>query len=183
MLRPLVLTKKTGFLNKTPNSPVNIRDFRDVLFYSTESILPVEKFNLPPGKYFIDSGNFTPLNKPVKYKLARLPIPQRFYAKPWNFKLAFGNNPHKCSIIWAKRIIIFDKSLKEKPLNVLFFILFHEVGHAEYKDEHLADLRSQNYMKMYGFNPSQIGLAPINSLSDNADYRKLIMVHSLIKNR
>jgi hypothetical protein len=184
MLRPLVLTKKTGFLNKTPNVPVNIRDFRGILFYSTESILPVYKFNLPPGRYLVDSGNFVPLKKPVRYKLAKLPwIPQRFYKKPWDFKLTFARNPSKCSIIWGKRIIIFDNALREKPLNILFFIFFHEIGHAEYRDEHLADLRSQNYMKQFGFNPSQIVTAPYYSLSSGADYRKLIMINSIRKTR
>lgn len=183
MLRPFVVTKKTGFKNNTPNVPINIRDARGIMFYSTESILPVYEFNLPPGKYFIDSGSFTPLLHPIHYKLANLPRKERNYKKPFDFKVVFGNNPNKCSIIWGLKTIIFDNKLKEKSYPILFFILFHEYAHACYKSEVLADRLSSNYMKEYGFNPSQIGRAPLKSLSSSADNRKLLMIKNIIKHR
>lgn len=181
-MRKLVVTKKTGFKVTIPNIPVIIRDFRGVIFYTTEPLLPsVKKFNLPKGVYFVDSGYFTPMERPRKYKILPLPPPQRNYPKPFKFKVLFGNNPNKCSIIWDLKTILFDRQFLEKPKFVLDFILFHEFGHALYLSEHLADRLSANYMFIRGYNPSQIGTAPFISLSERQIGRKKFMVNGLIK--
>lgn len=182
-MRKIVLTKKTGFKNNTPYHPVVIRDFRGVLFYETESILPVNQFNLPEGEYFIDSGNISPLPKPVDFKLISLPKRERSYPKPYKFKIVYGNNPNKCSIIWEKKIILFDHSFKDKPLFVVDFVRGHEFGHQYYKTEKYCDLWSANFMIRKGYNPSQIGAAPITTLNGVASYdRKSLMVKKLIQN-
>jgi hypothetical protein len=181
-MRKLYLDKKTGFKNNSPAIPIIIRDSRGVLFYTTEIFLPdkpVIKFNLPAGDYFIDSGSFAQLEKPVNYTLVTLPPRERRYPKPYNFKVVYGNNPNKCSIIWGKKIIVFDLSLKDKPRFVKDFILGHEFGHQFYGTESYADLWSANYMLKMGYNPSQIGSAPITTLSDGAFERKKLMVKKL----
>lgn len=182
-MRKLTLTKKTGFRNIDPYIPVNIRDFRGLLFYSTESILPVEKFNLPAGEYFIDSGNFKPMKKPVFFKLNKMPKPERYLKPPFDFRITFEPNPNKCTIYWLLKKIVFDPALKEKTIPEIWFILFHEYAHSLYKSEHLADLMSANLMKVRGFNPSQIGSAPITALSSQQWERKKFLVDSLINSR
>lgn len=178
-MRKLVLRKKTGFRNLDPYNPVTIRDFRGKLFYTTEPILPVHKFNLPPGSYYVDTGRFRKMNNPVRYKLAKLPPRQRWLKPPYNYNVKFGNNPNKATIYWGKNLILYDKSLKEASLPELWFILFHEFAHGCFKDEHLADLMSTNLMKKRGFNPSQIGTAPITSLSNHQFPRKKFIVDQI----
>ena len=180
-MRKLELSKKTGFKVNDIYKPVVIRDFRGVLFYSTEPFLPrVKEFNLPGGTYFVDSGYFTPMVFPVQYKYIKLPLAQRLLPKPTDFKIMFGNNPRKCTIYWDKKYILFDNSFREKPLNQLYFILFHEWGHSIYKTETYADLYAANCMLGKGFNPSQVGEAPVNSLSDASMDRKEIVVSKLL---
>ncbi len=179
----LFVSKKTGFRNKTPYNPVNIRDFRGVIFYTTEGLTPVYEFNLPEGEYMVDSGVFTPMETPVKYRLVKLPTPERWYPNPFKYDIVFGANPNKCSIFWDEKTILFDKKLLESPLYVLDFILFHEYSHQRYGTEKYADLMSGNYMKKCGYNPSQIAYAPIDSLSESADPRKELMVKKIIQYR
>jgi len=180
-MSPLIIHKKTGFKNITPESPVVIRDFRGIMFYSTEGLRPVKGFNLPPGNYFLDSGNIKPLRKPIHYKLARLPLPERNLKPPFNFMVIFSENPNKCSIIWDEKTIIFDTKLKAKSLPELDFILFHEFSHCRYSTEKYADLQATNLMKKRGYNPSQIGLAPLTSLSEMQLPRKNNIVKNIIR--
>jgi len=184
MQRTLYVTKKTGFRNNTPEKPIVIRDFRGVLFYSTIWLnKPVYEFNLPPGKYMVDEGSFTEMKSPVDYKLAKLPRPERFYPSPFKFDVHFGNNRNKCSILWDQKTILFDNQFKESPLPILDFMLFHEFGHELYSTETLADQLSANYMKRRGYNPSQIGDAPISTLSDRQLSRMANIVDALINTR
>lgn len=184
MQRTLYVSEKTGFKNNTPDVPIIIRDFRGVLFYSTVWLnKPVYNFNLPPGKYMVDQGSFTQMSKPVKYKLAGLPRPERFFPSPFKFDVKFGKNINKCSILWDQKIILFDNQFKESPLPILDFMLFHEFGHELYSTETLADQLSANYMKRRGYNPSQIGDAPISTLSERQIQRMQNVVDALIKTR
>lgn len=181
MARRLFVLKKTGFKNN-PNIPVIIRDFRGILFYTTQFLnKPVNAFNLPNGEYIVDSGEFTPMDTPVYHPLIRLPSRQRWYPNPNCFKVVFGNNPHKCSIIWDYKTILFDNKLKDAPLYVLDFILFHEFSHAVYGTEKYADLMAANYMKKRGYNPSQIGNAPLDTLSMGAHDRKVLLIDKLTR--
>ncbi|MFA7302011.1 MAG: hypothetical protein WC069_06895 [Candidatus Shapirobacteria bacterium] len=181
-MQEITLNKKTGFRNLTPSKIVVINDFRGLPFYSTEEIgNPVKEFNLPEGKYYLVCGNIAKMVKPVKYRLAPLPIPQRNLKPPFDFNVIFSENPNKCSILWGKKVIVFDYSLKEKSLPELWFILFHEFSHARYSTEKYADLSASNLMKVKGFNPSQIGNAPITSLSSIQFERKNFIVDNLIK--
>jgi len=183
-MRKFFVSKKTGFRNITPYNPVIIRDWRGVIFYTTEGIEPVNEFNLPKGDYLIQAGAFSPLERPVDYPLIKLPKPERTdYPNPFNFKFKFGVNKNKCSIVWERKYILFDTSLLEKPLYVLDFILFHEYSHHKYATEKYADICAANYMKQVGYNPSQIGYAPMDSLSEFADSRKEFMVQKLVKHR
>lgn len=178
---PLKLNKKTGFKNLSFIEPVIIRDFRGKLFYSTEGLRKVDKFNLPSGNYTIDSGKIAKLKMPVKKILIKLPPPQRYLKPPLNFDVNFGNNPNKCTIFWNKHLILFDYALKEKTLPELYFILYHEFAHSLYKKEKLADLCAGNLMLRKGFNESQIGAAPITSLSSYQKIRKQNMVNKIIR--
>lgn len=172
--------KKTGFKNIYPQRPLIIRDFRSKLFYSTEGLKPVEKFNLPRGDYFLDQGEIEALEKPVYFKQAILPYPQRSFSLPDDFQLTFSNNPNKCTINWITKSITFDNSLKESTLPELYFILYHEYGHAKYIKEKWADLYARNLMIQKGFNPSQVGGAPITALSSQQYERKKYIVNSIL---
>ncbi len=183
-MRKFFVSQKTGFRNITPYNPIIIRDWRGVMFYTTEGITPVEQFNIPQGDYLIQAGAFNPLPNPVDYPLIQLPKRERNnYPNPYKFKIVFGFNPNKCSIIWERKTILYDTKLLESPLYVIDFILFHEYSHYLYGTEKYADISSANMMKKVGYNPSQIGYAPIDSLSDMANSRKQFMVDKLIKHR
>jgi hypothetical protein len=179
----LIVNKKTGFRVNDVTTPVIIRDFRGMLFYTTESLIPkVKYFNLPPlGRFYLDSGNITPLKHPIKRKLAKLPTPERFRRPPFDFQVQFGNNPNKCTIFWDQKKILFDNAFKSKSLSELYFVLFHEYGHALYGTEKYADLVATNLMKIRGFNTSQIGDAPLFTLSAIQLERKKFIIDKLIK--
>lgn len=191
-MRALHVSKKTGFKVTDPAAPVNIRDDRGILFYTTEPILPVYEFNLPEGDYFVDSGSFKEMSNPISFKLATLPKSERLFSiPPYGFKVLFEDNPNKCTIFWKEGCIVFDKSFAERPLPQLYFIYFHELGHSRYgygklytKDESEAycDLYASNQMLKMGFNPSQIIAAPRESLSCKQDFRKDFIEQTLIDN-
>jgi len=185
-MRSLIVNEKTGFEIVDPNQTVVIRDARHILFYTNEPIKPrATCFNLPAfGQYWIDSGSIRKLASPVNYPMAELPllIP-RFNITPYNFKIVWGNNPSKCTILWEKRIIFADSKLKESPLPQMFFILEHEYAHLYTKDDALADQIAGNYMKELGFNPVQIGESSIFALSDRQIQRKATLVNSLIASK
>jgi len=181
-MHPLTVTKKTGYKIKRPETPVVIRDFRGVLFYSTETLTPkVKEFNLPPGQYFIDSGVFYEMPEPVKYRLLPLPKSERNFSSPFDFKFTFGNNPHKATINFLNRTIFMDNSFREKSLPEIYFVLFHEFAHQYFKTEKYTDVLASNYMLLRGFNPSQIGRAHIMSLSNRQLDRKKFNVNHLIE--
>lgn len=180
-MKRLTLHKKTGFLNLTPTRPVVIRDFRGIMFYDTTGLRNVKRFNLPEGVYFIDNGNIVPMKHPVKHRLNKVPLRERKLNAPFNFKVYFGNNPNKCTISWTDKTIFFDNKLKFKTLPELYFILFHEYSHSVYGTEKYADLMASNLMKIKGFNPSQIGSAPITSLSKKQKKRKQFITNKIIR--
>lgn len=193
-MRKLVVDKKTGFKIKDFYRPVIIRDERGILFYSTEDLLPrTTEFNLPAGTYFIDSGTFVSMSMPVPYTMIKLPPAQRwFYPSVGNFPVKFINNPNKCSVDWDNRVILFDHSFKEKPLPVIDFILSHEIGHKYYpgqtvvngklenEGECYADWFAANRMIKKGYNPSQIGFAQLDSLSDKQRKRKNLLINKIV---
>jgi hypothetical protein len=177
----LIIKKKTGFKNLFPTRPIVIRDFRGVLFYSTEGLHPVEYFNLPVGDYFVDAGYFKELPKPIKHKPTPLPRAERVMSAPYDFNIKFEFNPYKCTIDWQKKTITFDDSFKSKPLPEIYFVLFHEFGHQIYNTEKYADLYAANMMRERGYNDTQIGSASIYGLSDQQYTRKNFLINQLIK--
>ncbi len=193
-MRNLTLIEKTGFRITNPERPIIIRDSRGILFYSTEPVTPnVKQFNLPPGKYIVDQGFFTPLARPIEYKLKRLPPPQRNRPFPKSFRMYWGNNPNKCTVDWDKKTIKFDTSFQEVPLSHLDFIKYHEFGHARYgvppgtdptsqayvNAEAFADLFAVNCMLRKGYNPEQIAESHIDSLSSAQGGRKEFITNIL----
>ena len=182
-MRNLTLENKAGFMVRDVNTPVIIRDERGILFYTTEPILPrVKHFNLPAGKYLVDSGDFSQTDF-FKPKLLRLPAPQGKQVKnPDKFKIEFGDNPNKCSVFWKKDLILFDKSFAEKPLPIVYFILFHEWGHRYYTKESYCDMFAANVMLLRGYNTSQIGMAQMSALSHHQIGRKKTVVTNLLQN-
>jgi hypothetical protein len=173
---------KTGFESLEPKKPIIIRDFRGRIFYDTRDLQkPVLKFNLPEGKYSIESGTIKAMPDPVKFSLSKLPKPERYYSDPTTFKIVFGINPNKCSIIWKKKTILFDNAFKSALLPEIFFILYHEYGHSLYKTEKYADLFSTNKMLKKGYNNSQIGKAHITSLSERQVERKNFITNKVLK--
>lgn len=175
----IMLNRKTGFRNLRPLHPVVIRDFRGKMFYSTEGLKPVKFFNLPPGQYYIESGDFVKMRKPYRFRLPKLPMPERNLKPPYDFDIIFGYNPNKCTINWIKKTITFDTSLKNATIPVLWFMIFHEYGHSLYSTEKYADLCSSKLMLIRGFNPSQIGIAPIISLSSKQYKRKKYLTRKI----
>lgn len=177
----ITLNNKTGFINRSPISPIIIRDIRGIVFYDTSKLKKtVRTFNLPAGKYIIEKGNIKKLKKPVHYRLPLIKNSERNIKPPFDFKISFENNPNKCSIFWNEKKIIFDSSFLQAPMNQLFFILFHEYGHALYKSEDLADLCAVRLMLIRGYNPSQIGQAPLHSLSTQQYERKKLVIKKLL---
>jgi hypothetical protein len=185
-MRVLIVGEKTGFKIRDVYKPVIIRDERSILFYSTEDILPrAQFFNLPKGDYFVQSGSFEKLPKPIAYSLIRLPPVQRFfYPSTKNFQIEIVKNPHKCSIDWESRKILLDESFRDKPWPLIDFILSHEVGHKYYGDkensELCADYFAANRMIKKGYNPLQIGYAQLDSLSGRQIERKNLLINKLI---
>ena len=178
----LHIGQKTGFKILRPEKPVIIRDERGMLFYSTEDKVPnVSEFNLPAGNYIVDSGVIRSMFSPVNYPLLRLPRNERNRPIPKDFKIIWGKNPNKCSIIWPKKVILFDESLKDYTKPELDFIRFHEYSHANYLTEKYCDLKAANYMIKKGYNPIQIGLSQIDSLSGKQFNRKSFLVNAIVK--
>jgi len=169
MQKLTIWDRKKGFEITDPSTPVIINDSRGILFYAPK--LGTKQFNLPPfGNYFIESGTFKELPKPVQYPLAKLPILIRRFPSPFDFTIEFANNPAKCTVDWSGKRIIFDHAFKRKPYNELFFILYHEFAHAFFnggteENESKCDLMAGNYMLIRGFNPEQVTSSPITSLS------------------
>lgn len=184
IMRKLSVPVKSGFRITKPEIPVNIRDCRGLMFYTTEYLVPkVKEFNLPPGDYLVDGGYFTQMGEPIEYPLKKLPPHERERAKPHNFRIDWGINPNKCSIIWNEKRILFDNSLQDFTLPELYFILYHEYSHANYQTEKFCDLKAYNYMILKGFNPAQIGMSQIDSLSDKQYKRKAFLTNIITSNK
>jgi hypothetical protein len=180
MARQLVVNKKTGYKVNDIYQPIIIRDYRGILFYSTEPLLPkVREFNLPMGSYIVDTGYFSPMNKPVEYGRIKLPFPERLLPSTDNFAIEFAPNPNKCTIYWDLRKIVFDTAFRDKPLYELFSIRFHEDGHKRYNTEKYADIYAANKMLDMGFNPYYTGIAPLDSLSNKQIERKNFVIQNL----
>lgn len=184
-MRDLILENKTGFRSSLP---FEIFEPDGKLFYSSDFTDHIKngkilEFNLPPGKYKYN-GNFIKLNFPVPVKNITLPKFERNYKKK-RYEIIWGNNPNKCTIFYNEGIILFDNSLKSKPLYVKYAIYFHELAHHRYKTEKFADLYAAKMMLEKGFNPSQIGLTVLGTLSDtvNNEDRKQSIVNHLTNNK
>lgn len=184
-MRNLILEQKTGFISSLPFA---IYEPNGQLFYSSEFTDHIAKgerleFNLPAGDYKYD-GNFIKLPFPVKVKNVTLPQRERNITKK-RYEIIFGNNPNKCTIFYDTGVILFDESFRNKPLYIKEAIYAHELGHHWYKTEWKADLYAVRYMLNRGYNPSQIGLAPIQSLTNKPDSleRKKRMVAFLTNNK
>ncbi len=192
----LHIGQKTGFSILRPEREVIIRDESGRLFYSTESKTPdVKQFNLPGGQYLVDSGVFRSMPNPIDYPLMRLPPKERNrpIPNPNTVPMKWGVNPNKCSIVWRcdnmgnvienapARHILADYALKEWTKPEQDFIRFHEYSHADYETEKFADFKAANYMILKGYNPIQIGMSQIDSLSGRQAGRKNFLVDMLIK--
>lgn len=184
-MKDLILENKTGF---ETSLPFEIIDITGQLFYSdtfTDHIKNGERltFNLPAGEYKYN-GSFIKLAKPVEFKNIILPKRERLLEgskKP--YRVMYGNNPNKCTIYYKAGIIIFDEQFKNAPLYVRYGIYYHEIGHHFYKTEWKADMYATKKMLDKGFNPSQIGLVGLVSLSENSFDRKEKIVKTLIKKK
>jgi len=182
-MRDLILEHKTGFRSSLP---FTIYEPNGNVFYASDFTDKIEKgipleFNLPLGSYKYD-GSFIKLSFPVATKLITLPQKERNYAKK-RYNIIFGSNPNKCTIFYARGVILFDSSYKDKPLYKKFGIYFHELGHHFYKTESKADLYMTKRMLEFGFNPSQIGRTVIDELSDHSIDRILKIVNLLTNNK
>lgn len=177
-----MLNEKSSFQINDRNIPVIIRDPRGKLFYSTEPMIPkVEKFNLPKGMYFIDSGNFNKKERFEIWPLPALPSPERDVGiDPKTFEIIIGFTPHKCVINWRRGDIIFDNKLTEKSIPAIDFIINHEYAHRFYITEKFCDLYAAVKMLIDGYNPTQTGIAHTDALSDKA-YNRMLYVWSKLK--
>jgi hypothetical protein len=182
-MRDLILEQKTGFSSLLP---FTIYEPSGLVFYSSDFTDKIERgerldFNLPAGVYKYD-GTFTKLSSPVPVVNIVLPPKERNFA-PKRYDIRFGDNPSKCTIYYKEGVILFDNSFKNQPLYIKYAIYFHELGHHYYKTEAKADLYSAKKMLEKGFNPSQIGLASLESLSSASFDRKMKTVNTLTKNQ
>jgi hypothetical protein len=179
----LILENKTGFRTTLP---FEIFDTRGNLFYSDSFCNTIKEgkallFNMPAGIYKYN-GSFIKLDQPVPSINIVLPPPERIM-KNKRYEIVFGDNPNKCSIFYDSGVILFDNSLLNKPLYIKYGIYFHELGHRFYKTESKADLYATKKMLDYGFNPSQIGLVQLTTLTNRPESfeRKIKTVNAVTK--
>lgn len=178
-MRRLFVDRKSGFDVKDTMIPIVIRDNRGISFYDTNGLDNVTKFNMPPGEYYVDSGNFVKSATVKTFPHISLPFRERFFfPNPEKFHIVFANNPNKCTVNWSAGIITFDVSFSESPLPQIWMIFYHECGHRLYKTEKYCDRYAAKCMIKDGYNPSQIGYAVIDSLSDRQDPRKEFVIDS-----
>lgn len=195
-MRQIIITKKTGYQIANPDLSVIILDENKKEFYDNTLIVPVKKFNLPKGTYFLTKGELTELTNPVSYDLALLPPADRlFYPNPRNFPIRYGINKNRCSVIWDEGYILKDMSMKAMPKYIDAFITFHEFGHQYYgsnsepgtpdyeRAESSCDTYAHNCMLRVGFTPWQVMLAENFGLpSDNWKQRKSFLNALIVKN-
>jgi len=179
----LILENKTGFETILP---FEIYDITGNLFYSSDFSDHIRngeklKFNLPAGSYKYN-GSFIKLSAPVEHKKIILPKRERLLkGSKKEYKVIYGKNPNKCTIYYKAGLIIFDESFRSVPLYIKYAIYYHEIGHHFYKTESKADLYATKKMLDLGFNPTQIGLAGLLSLSNSSYDRQEKMINRLIK--
>jgi len=178
----LILEEKTGF---STIMPFDIYETSGQLFYSSDFTTHIEEgrrleFNLPAGEYKYN-GSFIKLDSAVPTTSIILPLPERNITKK-RYNIKFGENKNKCTIFYDQGLILFDNSFKDKPLYVKYCIYYHELGHHWYSSEYKADLYSAKKLLDKGFNPSQIGKAVLDSLSEKSFNRKMKIVNVLTKN-
>lgn len=176
----IAVRDKCGFRNRT-GDPITILDSRGIPFYDTNSVDGIVwEFNLPAGEYYLQRGKISETVEPKKFELMDLPKPERYRnADPTTFKIVFAPNPHKCTIDWAGRQIIFDNAFKRAPLPITMFVLYHEHAHRYYETEEFCDRYAANVMLDKGYNPSQIAQA-IMTLSQKQYPRKEFLIDSLM---
>lgn len=121
------------------------------------------EFTLPKGTYRVSGG--TMIGRMKKRSGHRPPSHLRF-PLPKKITLHFAPNPAKAVIDLRSGTIVCDPALRDLPTFCLTFILFHEIGHYFYKDEHMCDLFAAQEMHRRGFNPSQIAAASTMTLGD-----------------
>lgn len=170
-MKVIHLSKKTGFKS---NDKVRILDHNKRTFYSFDfTTKPAGKFNLPAGVFYLEMGNIEVLEKPVKYRLKKLPKPEYFFrSDPKNFKLIVRDNPNKCTIDYTGKTIVLDTQYLHKGRIITDFIFAHERGHRFFKTEKFADRYAKNYLFKAGYNPSQLLLSPELTLSNRVLNRK-----------
>ena len=184
-MKNLTLEKKTGFRSTLP---FTIFEPNGQIFYSSDFTDKIEKgkaleFNLPAGEYKYD-GSFIKLDAPIKVENIGLPFPERNIQRK-RYNIVFGDNPNKCTIYYDTAEILFDSQYLNSPLYIKYGIYYHELGHHWYSTEGKADLFAVKKMLDKGFNPSQIGLVALKTLSPKSDERRaklLALVMSLTKN-
>lgn len=172
----LDITCKTGCFCK---GVFHIYDYKGGLFYSSE--WPgqfIGLFNLPEGVYHT-KADITILDKPIPKPVLHLPRRERKKKPPKNITIKFGNNPAKATIFHKQNKILFDTQFLRKPLYVVWFIYYHELGHKLYTAEHKADLFAAKMMFRDGFNETQIMRAPFDSLSSKNNFRKHLILKTL----
>jgi hypothetical protein len=182
-MKDLILEKKIGFIS---TMPFNIIEPNGNLFYSSDFTDHIKngqrlEFNLPGGIYKYD-GNFVKLNFPVPVVNIVLPSKERNISYK-RYEIIFDTNPNKCTIFYDEGVILFDTSFLTKPLYIKYVIYFHELGHHWYKSEEKSDLFAVKKVLEYGFNPSQIGRAFLDSLSEKSFERMEKIIKVLTKNQ
>ena len=166
--------------------PFNIVDPNGITFYNSEFTNKISKgepleFNLMAGVWQYD-GNFIKLSNPVAVKNVALPLKERNINLK-RYDIEFGSNPNKCTIFYENGVILFDNSFLSKPLYVKYLIYFHELGHHWYITESKADLYSAKKLLELGFNPSQIQMGILDSLSEKSIERQMKIVYELTNNK
>lgn len=180
-MKEFEVLKPTNFFSS--EKPLKIYDSRGILFYSDSFTKNFRGFFSLPKGIFKTANNLITTDKGKKdpNKIVLPPYERNFHHNFDEFVISFGDNPSKCTINHREKTILFDKSFLKFPSYVLYFILGHEMGHNYYSTEEYADLYGAKQMLKWGFNVSQIGYAPLTSLSDNNYGRKKLLTDYLIK--
>jgi hypothetical protein len=181
-MRPLLLDKKSGFRS---TMPFTIYDPRGIVFYSSDFTHHIAdgqplNFNVIAGSFNYD-GNFIKLESPVPTKNISVPLKER-NMNMQRYEIIFGANPNKCTIFYDEGYILFDTSFENAPLYIKYTIYFHELSHHWYITESKADLYATKKLLELGFNPSQIQMGFLQTLSDKSIDRKMNIVYSLTTN-
>lgn len=115
--------------------------FNEKMDVYEEVIKPSKKgysTTLRPGNYYLPDNITVGVFKPAN--LPDLPVPQRFRGSK-NLKVRYSlDAPRQGKVNWKEREIILNPQLRHgDPVN-RDFVLFHEIGHAHYKNEAFCDM-------------------------------------------